>query len=348
MEKNLWTRSVLVSFVAITVGLMLSLGGNALAGGKKVKLIYADQAMDTQMVHKLGLMFLDKVEKSSDDIVFKKRMGGVLGDYMVIAEQTSMGSIDISWIWSPSDLDPRLDIGWLGWLVKNVEEAEMLLGPNKPMFKIFEELYADAGMKLLMVGCDGMSGIQIRKGANLMDKMNHFPEDGNGIKARIPSSKLYEVRARNLGFAPTAIPYSEVYTGLQLGTFDIRFCTEPSELMMFGDVLEGWVGINELSCLSFLVMNQKSWDKLSEKDKKAIQKAADEVAQFNWSYIPEYTKEWEDKAKEKYNLQIKYLPDSELENLQKIAEEKEWPVAETLFGKELMQKIYQARKDAGL
>lgn len=338
--------------VSLSLMVLLSLVpffvGNALAG-KKVKFIYADQATDYSMVHEMGVLFMDKVEKYSDgNIQFKKRMGGVLGDYLVLAEQTSMGAIDISMVWSPADLDPRLDIGWLGWLSKDIEEAKMLYDSEGEMFKILEELYAEVGMKLLMVGGDGISGLMVRKGTGLMDKINTFPGDGNGIKARIPPSKLYETRAKNLGFSPTAIPYSEVYTGLQLGTFDVRFATEPSELMQFGDVLDGWIGINELCQTNFLIMNMDKWNSLSKENQDILTRAAKETAEANWNYLPEYTKKWEQKAVEKFNIKIKQLPAEELENLQRIAKEKEWPEAEKIFGKDLMNRIYDARKSAGL
>ena len=314
---------------------------------KDVKLVLADQSGKNYMVREMGTFFMDKVEKySNGKIKFDRRVGGVLGDYMVLAEQCSMGAIDVVMIWPPSDLDSRFDLGWVGWLTANIEEAEIFLRSDSDMFNLMSEIFADNNMKLLMIGADGISGLHIRKGTGLLDKLKHFPADAKGMKARIPSSKIYEKRARNLGFSPVAIPYSEVYTGLQLGTFDVRFCTQPAEMMAFGDVLDGWIGINELCEPFYIVVSEKAWKKLSSKDKKIMQDSADATAAECWKYLPEYTRKWHKKAIDKFGVRIVELPVSEIKSLQNIARKKEWPLAEKIFGKPLMERVYKAAKKA--
>lgn len=308
-----------------------------------VTLIFTDQQFEGQWMRKTGMRFVELAEeKSNGQIKMDLKLGGVLGDYMALAEQASMGSIDLVCSAPPSDLDPDIDILWLGFLEPSLEDAVKLWNKNGKLFKMVDQIFAKTNLKLLHLSTDGWLGILVRKNSNLFNKINTLPGDAKGTKARVPASRLMQARISSYGFNAIPIPFSECYTGLQLGTFDYKCGTVVDELNVFGDVTEGFIHTHEALEKVCIVMNLDKFKALPKELQDALVAAGEQSQEESYRKIGAFTKAQEQKAIDKYGVKVKTLKPDVLKNLYKVAQKAEWAAAEEIFGKEKMDIVRAA------
>jgi len=308
-----------------------------------VKLIFADQQFEGQWMRKVGMRFVELAEEKSDgQIKMDLKLGGVLGDYMALAEQASMGSIDIVCSAPPSDLNPDIDMLWLGFLEPTLKDAEVLWQKEGKLFKMIDQIFAKSNLKLLHLSTDGWLGILVRKNSHLFDKINILPGDAKGTKARVPPSRLMQARISSYGFNAIPIPFSECYTGLQLGTFDYKCGTVIDELNVFGDVSEGFIHTHEALEKVCIVMNLDTFNSLPKDLQGDLVEAGEQSQQESYREIEAFVKLQEQKAIDKFGVKIKTLSENVLENLYKVGQEAEWSAAEKIFGKDKMDTVRAA------
>lgn len=309
----------------------------------QVKLVFADQQFEGQWIRKVGMRFVELAEeKSNGKIKMDLKLGGVLGDYMALAEQVSMGAIDLVISAPPSDLDPDIDMLWLGFLEPSLESAEQMWRKEGKLFKMIDQIFAKSNLKLLHLSTDGWLGILVRKNSNLFDKINNLPGDAQGTKARVPASRLMQARISSYGFNAIPIPFSECYTGLQLGTFDYKCGTVVDELNVFGDVSEGFIHTHEALEKVCIVMNLDKFNALSKDLQDVLVEAGALSQQESYQKIGAFVKNQERKAIDKYGVKIKTLSPEALKKLSQVARPAEWAAAEEIFGKEKMDIVRAA------
>jgi len=103
------------------------------------------------------------------------------------------------------------------------------------------------------------------------------PEDLNGLKVRVQPSPSAVEMIRLLGGNATPLAYGELYTALQQGVVDAAENNLTAlTLNRHGEVTK-FYSIDEHTMIpDVLVISAKVWDKLSDKDRQALQQAADE------------------------------------------------------------------------
>ncbi|WP_353474895.1 sialic acid TRAP transporter substrate-binding protein SiaP [Salipiger sp. H15] len=108
------------------------------------------------------------------------------------------------------------------------------------------------------------------------------PADLAGLKLRMPGSDAWLFLGSALGAAPTPLPFGEVYLGLQTGTIDAQDNPLPTvEAAKFYEVTEQIVLTSHLVDGINVVVNNETWDKLSDEEKTAMTEAA--VASCDWN-----------------------------------------------------------------
>jgi C4-dicarboxylate-binding protein DctP len=105
-----------------------------------------------------------------------------------------------------------------------------------------------------------------------------LPEDANGMKFRIQSSKVLEAQFKSIGGNPQVLPFSEVYSALQQGVVDgtenplSNFYTKK-----FHEV-QSSLTMTEHGYLGYLVvMNEQFWNKLPKNLQDNISQAMKEA-----------------------------------------------------------------------
>ena len=176
------------------------------------------------------------------------------------------------------------------------------------MAGFWNTVFADLNMHLAGILPDGMYGVAVRNG---IDAPTAFPGDAQGFKLRVPPIKIGITRFEALGFSAVPMPFSELYTALQLGTVDGAAFQDAATVATMADVYDHYVRTNDICGYSFLLANVEWWNALSESDRSAIQSAVDHAVTVAWAEF----KAIDDKAieaMEAAGMQVHYLTDEEL------------------------------------
>ncbi|MGE3904588.1 MAG: TRAP transporter substrate-binding protein DctP [Reyranellaceae bacterium] len=108
------------------------------------------------------------------------------------------------------------------------------------------------------------------------------PADMAGIKLRMPPGEAWQFLGESLGASPTAMAYSEVYTGLQTGAIDGQDNPLPNvENMKFYEVMSQIVLTSHLVGFDLLTVSNKVWTGMSADAQKRFQAAADAAIEFS-------------------------------------------------------------------
>jgi TRAP-type C4-dicarboxylate transport system substrate-binding protein len=247
--------------------------------------------------------------------------------------------------WGASEIDPRLDLSFLAYVVDNWKDAEKLFGPGGPMVDVNNDIFKDNNVVLLGVIPTDFGSVAIRKGIGRVPV--NFPEDCKGIKVRVPPIPIGIQRFETWGFSPVPMPFAELYTALQLGTVDARAFGPPVEIWQMRDVIETYILTRDYFEIAFWLANKKWWEKLSKDEQNAIRTAAEDATKWSWQEAQRAGQGYIDKVKE-YGIKVVELTPAQLKKAKDMLYEKEWPWAEKKLGKDLVDKVRAAQKAAGI
>ncbi|WP_165220008.1 TRAP transporter substrate-binding protein DctP [Affinirhizobium pseudoryzae] len=148
-----------------------------------------------------------------------------------------------------------------------------LMDPFKK--KVEDEL----GVKLLSVMYLGRRQLNLRKPKSELTVMK--PEDLKGVTLRMPGTDAWQFLGRALGANPVPMAFTEIYTGLQTGAIDAQDNPLPTVVdAKFYEVTKQVCMTSHLVDLNYLAMSKKVFDKLGAEQQAALQKAADDTADF--------------------------------------------------------------------
>ncbi|WP_241479133.1 TRAP transporter substrate-binding protein DctP [Leisingera sp. ANG-M1] len=295
-------------------------------------------AMNTDHVfHSLSERFLGEVEGSGLNVAYHP--GGDLGDWTSLFEQSMQGVVPMTLTWGASEFDARLDLAYLGYVVSNWEEARALYGPGSAMLGVYNSILHDLGVHAVGIIPTDFGSVVIRKGVGAMPV--NLPEDGNGLKIRVPGLPVAVDRFNNFGFSAVPIPLAEVYTALQLGTVDARSFSTAVETYQLRDVLETNILTNDYFETAFWLVNKDWWEGLDAADREKLQGAIDSTIEFSWGEAEAKSNEFLQKARDE-GINVVELTDAQLQALKDITYEKEWPAMEETLGSEVMNQVRAA------
>ncbi|MFT0858769.1 TRAP transporter substrate-binding protein [Ancylobacter sp. G4_0304] len=101
------------------------------------------------------------------------------------------------------------------------------------------------------------------------------PAELNGFKLRVPNVPVFVAAWQAMGANPTPMAFSEVFTSLQNGTINGQ--ENPLALFKSGGFYEVQKVINKTEHVRswiYLVISERTWNKLSDADKAAVTEAA--------------------------------------------------------------------------
>lgn len=291
-------------------------------------------------VHEVGERFVARVEELSGGALQPQyHPGGDLGDYIQQFEQTMRGGIEMTLTGPATDLDARLNISYLAYVVDDWESARTLYGPGGSMVEVLGAVAADLNLELLGMIPGGFGNIAVRRGVD--ERPVNFPEDAAGFRMRVPPFEIGIRRFEAWGFSPMPIPYSELYTALQLGTVDGRSFGPPTEIIEMQDALGAYILTRDYFDTAFWVVNQDWWDGLSDEERGWIGAAAEEAVTEAWAAGEQKEAEDLDRIRG-FGIEIVELTDAQMEAAKAIVYATEWPWMETVVGEALMDEVRAA------
>jgi len=297
------------------------------------KLMLGHAYPSEHIFHLTSTTFMDELKKEEADINVQYFPGGSLGDWASILEQSMEGVIPMTMAFGASEYDPRLDLTWLSYVVEDWEEAREVYGPNGKMTDIYDKIFNDLDLVVLGVIPTGFGSIAMRKG--MEEIPTNFPGDGNGIKIRVPAIQIGIERFKSFGFTPVPMPFSELYTALQLGTIDARATAPSVEIWQMRDVIESYILTEDYFEHAFWVVNKFWLEELPVQDRNKLLAASEATMNKIWDEAQAIDNGFLEKIRGS-GINVVELSDEETANAKKILYAEEWPSMEKTVGPEIM------------
>lgn len=151
--------------------------------------------------------------------------------------------------------------------------SDPLMEPLKQ--KVEDEL----GVKLLTVMYLGRRQLNLRKSKEELSVTT--PADLKGVTLRMPGTDAWQFLGKALGANPVPMAFTEIYTGLQTGAIDGQDNPLPTVVdAKFYEVTKQICLTSHLVDLNYLAISKKAFDALTPDQQAALQKAADDAAEF--------------------------------------------------------------------
>lgn len=280
--RNLKLVLVLLLLVTLAVTLVGCGGeqqnqGDKSQGEKKVvlKLGGIQSAEDTATKAMIKMAELAK-EKSGGTLEIEVFPASQLGDAISQMEAVFMGSQDMfvdaqSWI---SQFVPDKQVESLFFAFNSEEHFRAYL--NSDINKELEQKLVDEhGARVIANNWLRAPRVMLSK------KPIKSLEDMQGLKMRVPEIQTYLESVQALGAKPTQIPWGEVYLALTQGL--VEACEGPLDAVYSMKFYEGAPHItmtNHIRDGLAVIINEKKFQSLSEKQQKALVEAAQEAGDW--------------------------------------------------------------------
>jgi tripartite ATP-independent transporter DctP family solute receptor len=205
-------------------------------------------------------------ERSGGEISVKVYPYGTLGTSDQMTEQLHNGTIEFA-MSSPGHLGkliPEVQVFLLHFIFSDDEEVDNRVLRDPELLRTFDTLYEEKGLKLLTFFPEGWM-------VWTADRPIRRPEDFGGVKFRVMTSPLLIEAYDAYGASPTPLPYSEVYSGLQLSMIDGQvnpvFAIEE---MSFYEVSETMIFPKHALFITSAVTGQEFFESLSPERREMV------------------------------------------------------------------------------
>lgn len=224
-----------------------------------------------------------------------------LGSGEALMEDTMRGNIDFTAAFVYSHKDPRLEFLSMPFLVNDFDEMDSVMRNMDSAFnQILQERLNELGLRLLANNPEGFTGIVSNKKP---DNWNVIGEKNMNI--RVWSSPVVKNMVEGLGFQATTMAWGDIFPALQSGIVDGAICcTKSATYSIFAqsDVGKYYVQYNSVSELTSYYASEKTWNKMNDEQRVAVQaaftKASDDFFAYNRANDAEFGKKLEEKGYE--------------------------------------------------
>ena len=265
MKRTTFTRTLLTLAAAATLPM--------LAQAQAVKLTLGHGAAPGNPRHEASLKFAEALKaKTGGRFDVQVAPSAQLGDDAAMVTALRTGALDISANsqGALANAVPEYAAFGMPFLFSNLQQAWKLL--DGPVGKELADKSAEKGLVVLGYWDNGIRHMSNSKKPLLK------PEDLKGLKMRTPPDAVTVDIMQALGAEAQQIKFAELYVALQQGVVDGQenplmniHASKLYEVQKFIS-LTG----HKYEMTPFL-MSKRSWDRLSDADKKAVQEAAAEA-----------------------------------------------------------------------
>ena len=199
-----------VMSVLALCGLLALSGGSAFAAQWKLAHI---RPADSVIERDLQAFAKEVREATSGRIDIRIYGSSQLGDYTVVQEKVSLGSVEMSCESVSTQVDKRFLSYILPYVAKDYATAKKNFGTGTPYAKYCANLFDKQDIMVLANWPVYFGGIGLVKAPEA-------PADPNAshhIKVRVPTMKTQEALADGLGYQATPLPFAEFFTAAQTG-----------------------------------------------------------------------------------------------------------------------------------
>ena len=241
-------------------------------------------------------------ERSGGQIKVTVYPYGTLGTSDQITELVDMGAVQFAMA-SPGHLGkliPEVQVFLLHFVFSDDERVNNEVLNNDPELRAaLEKLYAAKRMKLLSIYSEGWQVWTTKK------PIRH-PDDFKGVKFRVMTSPLLLAAYNAYGASATPLPYSEVYSALQLNMIDGQenpvFAIEE---MSFYEVTDWMIFPKHAPFITTSVTNLDFFNSLPPRRQQLVRDVVNELNEYILEVEQQYNRKRLDRIrKRKPDLQI--------------------------------------------
>lgn len=278
------------------------------AAEEKVVIKFAHEEAETDLQGIYANKFKEIIEaKTNGKVEVQVYPVGTLGTDLNIAEQLQQGVVQFA-ISSPGttgNLVPEAQIVALKFLFSDNAEANYkALTEGKAFTEMIAGEYEKHNMKVLHFWPEGFNSLTSNKPIKT-------PADFKAFKIRTQTSPLMVKSYEVFGANPTPLDFSEVYSGLQLGTIDGQenpnFFIESSKLF---EVQKYLIEAGHSVYITSAVANKDYYDSLPEDIKKAVDETINELKPFAFEIEQKANKDALEAMKASGKIEVITLDDS--------------------------------------
>jgi tripartite ATP-independent transporter DctP family solute receptor len=240
-------------------------------------------------------------EKSGGRLKIEIFPNGVLGDDRSMTEQTQQGLLHIVRVNSAvlENFNRQYSVFSMPYLFSSDEQFRRAV-ESETMQAIYTGAASRTGLRGLTYQDTGVRNFYLKSGPVVR------PEDLAGKKVRVLPSRNSIEMMKLMGAVTTPIPYGEVYTALQQGVIDgAENNVQALTLDKHGEVVKYYSLNGHLRLPDFIVMNEKTFQKLTPEQQIIITEAAKNSTAFHnalWSTnLAESRRKAEDEMGVKFN-----------------------------------------------
>ncbi|MFC1912076.1 TRAP transporter substrate-binding protein DctP [Chloroflexota bacterium] len=283
--------------------------------------------------------FVDRIAELSDGrIQIDYHPANVLGDWVTVFGEVMRGTIEMQMTSYNTVHDPRLNVVWIPYGVTNWEEADSVYSPGGFIWEKSYDMNRALGVETLAAIPSGFIGM----GASKLPPSPGDPDVNKGMKIRvwgaIPPEKLME----RFGYLPTVMPWSEVFSALQMGVIEAAY--GPSVISAYDnirDVISYWLPYRGNYESHISIMNAELFDSLSYEDQDIIMTASSEWRAVRSAAAEAQEQEYIQKMTD-YGVEVVEFTQAEYDNFRVIAAADVWPALEPIIGKALLDEALAA------
>ena len=262
---------------------------------------------------------------------------GQLGSGEELLEDTIRGNVDIVHAFVYAHKDPVLEINSLPFLVSSWDEMERVYGSKDSEYsKIMTEVLDRLGLVFLGNVVEGPIGVVSTK------KPDNFATTGpKNVNIRVWSSNVAKMATESIGYNTTTMNWAEVFAAVQAGTVDGAICcTAQLTYTNFAqsDVGKYFIPYNAFVEASTYYASKKTWEKMNEEQRAAVQAAVDKAAAAFTKFARENDASYIAKLRES-GWEVLDLQDSERTALADHIKEVVWPQVEETVGKDVIDRL---------
>jgi len=315
----------------------LSLSAATLASAADMRLKFAG----TFPVDHPGTRMMEQIKADIEaaDVGLKVSLfpANQLGSGEALMEDTIRGNIDLTAAFIYSHKDPRLEFLSMPFLVNNFDEMDSIMrNMDSPFNQILQERLNELGLRLLANNPEGFTGIVANKKPDNWDEMG--PKNMN---IRVWSSPVVKNMVEGLGFQATTMAWGDIFPALQSGIVDGAICcTKSATYSIFAqsDVGKYYVQYNSVSELTSYYASEKTWAKLDDAQKAAVQaaftRASDDFFAYNRANDAEFGRKLEEKGYE-----ILALDSAQQAAMASWVRENIWPTMVETIGQDTLDRL---------
>lgn len=282
-------RLSLVLLLVFSLVAMAGCGGTGMksdtASGKKpITLKLGHIQSESDLWHKGAQKFAELVaKKTNGEVTVQIFPNSTIGNDRDMTEGLQMGSVDFALVAGVlGNFEPSLQIMEMPYLFKNEEHLrKVIYGPIGD--DLLGKLLSSSNIRGLSFWERGPRQLTTNKPVNSL-------EDIKGIKIRVPEIPPMVTAWKAMGANPTPMAWGEVYTALQQNVIEAQ--ENPVPYIHAGKIYEVQKYIamtNHKYEYVVMAMSNKTWEKLTPDQQKAISEAAKEATQYENKLVADKT-----------------------------------------------------------